>query len=422
MCELAPTQESETRVTKRISLSTLPWIVWTLTLIALPCWMANDGPLAWDLNVILDAMHSVHAGADPYAVGIARQDAFLQSAASHAGAARPFVYVYSPITLPLLRAMGMLPESVTRGVYWMLYLLAIVFQLWTASCLPCADEKVFIGIVTPITLFFPGLLLFDTVFSGNIAFLLYGLMLAGLLMGWKRGHWRWFYAAVLIASCFKAPYLIYLVLPLCCARRRWFQVALVGGLGVALFAIQAVLWPELFRSYTHALDRIFSYNNDFGSGPVGRIGALLAVLTGRYAMWTTLAYALLAALLFGVLLYFAYYYKRGYLAAEQWIPLALLGVLLLNPRLIEYDIFPFTVPMLLILYRLIRPMRHAVVVTAGLAVIWVAANVYANRSHEDWKCIECAVLVGVFMLGCWQMSRKIMSSSVPVQEIAEAAD
>ncbi len=404
---------------KRISLSTLPWIVWILTLVAIPFWMANDGPLAWDLNVILSAMHSVHAGADPYQTGMANQDAFIHSAANQAGAPRPFVYVYSPITLPLLKLMGSAPEVVVKAIYWSMYMLAILLQLWVVSHLPRKDERLFVGILTPITLFFPGLLLFDSVFSGNVAFMLYGLILAGFLMGWKRGNWRWFFAAVLLASCFKAPYLIYLALPLFCATRRWLQVAVAGVAGLVLFAGQALVWPAEFHSYTRALDRIFSYNNDFGSGPAGRFGATTALLEGHYAIWGVLVYLLLTLGLFAVLLYFSSFYKKGLIHGEQWFPLMLVGVLLMNPRLIEYDIFPFTVPMLLILSRLIRPLALGRLLAASLLLLWCGANYFANRSHEDWKYMECVLLLLVFAAGCWQMLRQVRALPVIAAQPAD---
>jgi hypothetical protein len=407
------------RVKERFSPSILPWVVWIFTLVAIPFWMANDGPLAWDLDVILSAMHSVHNGADPYQAGMANQDAFLKSPEYRVGAPRPFVYVYSPITLPLLKLMGNAPEVVVKTIYWSMYMLAILLQLWVVSHLPGKDERIFVGIVTPITLFFPGLLLFDSVFSGNVAFMLYGLMLAGFLAGWKQGRWRWFYLAVLVASCFKAPYLIYLALPLFCASRRWMQVAAASVAGLALFGMQAVVWPTAFHSYTQALDRIFSYNNDFGSGPAGRFGATAALIAGHYAVWGAVVYLVLTLSLFVLLLYFARFYKKGLIRGEQWFPLMLVGLLLMNPRLIEYDIFPFTVPMMLILYRLIRPLAFVRLISALLLALWCAANYFANRSHEDWKYMECGLLLLVFAAGCWCLLRQIRTLRVTVAQPAD---
>jgi hypothetical protein len=403
------------RVNERFSLSMLPAILWILTLIALPFWIATDGPIAWDLDVMVKAARALQAGSDPYLTGIANQDAFLHSSAYRAGAARPFVYVYSPITLPVLKLLGSLPEVAVITCYWLTYALAILLQLWVVLRLSNLKERWFLSTIAPLTLFFPGLLLFDSVLSGNIAFPLYGLMLGAFWVGWKCERWIWFYLAVILASCFKAPYLVYLALPLLCARRSWIPVGLAATAGVGLFALQALIWPVQFQHYLLAIDRIFSYNNDFGSGPAGRLGAVAVGFSSRYAMIGSVAYVCVALLLSSVLLYLSSFYKKGLVEAEDWFPVMLLGVLLLNPRLNEYDIFPFTIPMALIAYRLARPTLTRPIwfrwsLIAGFAILWGVANYAANISHETWKYIECGILLAIFVSGCWQLMRAVEQS------------
>jgi hypothetical protein len=94
----------------------------------------------------------------------------------------------------------------------------------------------------------------------------------------------------------------------------------------------------------------------------------------------------------------------------------LIGVLLMSPRLIEYDLFPFTLPLLLLLYRLIRPLAQARLITAALLAAWVGGNVLATRSHELWKWMECGVLVAVFTAGCWQLQRELQAAGAPAAE------
>jgi len=401
-------------VNKRITLSSIPWVVWILTSIALPCWLAVDGQIAWDLDVMIKAAHSLHAGTDPYLDGIARQDQFLSATNHAAGTARPFVYVYSPATLPLLKLAVHLPKAFMIALYWVLYSSAILLQCWVVSHLPDAKEKLFAAALIPITLFFPGLLLFDSVFSGNIAFLLYSFMLGGFWLGWKRQNWLWFYVAVLVASCFKPPYLVYCLLPLFCCSRRWWNTAITAVLGLALFAVQPLIWPTQFHNYMRAIDRIFSYNNDFGSGPAGRIGALLALTSANYGRWGTIVYLLLSVGLFAFLIHLSRFYKKGNLTCSQWFPLMLLGVLLLNPRLIEYDIFPFTLPMVLVLVRLVRPLRYVWQTAAMVLVLWITANYFANQSHECWKKVECVILLLLFAGGAMQVVRHTNAASKPV--------
>ena len=60
----------------------------------------------------------------------------------------------------------------------------------------------------PFAVFFPGLLCDTTIVAENIAYPLYGLILAAAIPGWKRNKWLWFYAAVIAASIVKVPMLL----------------------------------------------------------------------------------------------------------------------------------------------------------------------------------------------------------------------
>lgn len=401
----------------------LPCCVWILSLVGLAAWYAVDQPTGWDYGVITKAAREVGAGMNPYRVEAAEQDAFLQSAAARAGAPRPFIYVYPPVTLLALKVFADLPLVLRNGCYWLLYGLMILLQIRVALLLAEPRERIFLCSVAPLVLFFPGGLLFDSVLGGNIAFILYGLIFGALWIGWKRDRWGWFYAAVLLASCVKMPYLEYLAIPLLCRRGRWLQVSAVAAGGVALFAAQGLLRPALFHDYMDAVNRIFVYNNDFGSGPSGRFGAVAGALGRHYALWGTVFYLALSAALFGFLLSLSRFYKRGVLRDEQWFPVMLLGVALLFPRLIEYDLFPFTIAMALLAFRGVRATRHPRTWTSVLLTAWIGANLWACGWAGDgrlaWKNIACVLLLSVFAGGCVPLLRVIRAGRV-VEEKALA--
>ena len=391
----------------RLSQHILSRLIWALSLIAIPCWIAADQPVAWDFGVIQQAMHSLRNGHDPYLDGIDLQDAYLRSPAALRGDPRPFVYVYSPITLLLLRPFASAPEALVRVSYWTLYILLILAQLLIARRLALPEEEYAADLLTPIPLFFPGLLLFDSVLGGNIAFILFGLILLACWRGWTRQRWLAFYAAVLLASCFKTPYLTLLAIPLLSGRRQWIPASVTAAAGIGLFAIQPYLWPVSFHNYLLAIDRIFSFNNDFGSGPAGRLGASLAALHMSYVLPSVLFYLATSLLVFFFLFRLSRHYHAGRLSREQWIPFMSLGVMLLNPRLIEYEIFPFTFFMAIIAYRLIAYSAWPRVAATLLFPIWIGMNYFANRSRTGWKCCECAFLLVLFVGGYWQLQSSL---------------
>jgi hypothetical protein len=84
-----------------------------------------------------------------------------------------------------------------------------------------------------------------------------------------------------------------------------------------------------------------------------------------------------------------------------------LGVMLLNPRLIEYEIFPFTFFMAIIAYRLIASSAWPRVAATLLFSIWIGINYFANGSRTCWKCCECAFLLVLFVGGYWQLQSSL---------------
>lgn len=81
-------------------LAVLSWIGVIVSLPALV--LTGESAWGWDLHVYTNAIHSLRAGHDPYADGIAVQQAFHASPqANDASIMPPYTYVYSPITLPL---------------------------------------------------------------------------------------------------------------------------------------------------------------------------------------------------------------------------------------------------------------------------------------------------------------------------------
>jgi len=379
--------------------------------------MAFSGSNGWDAQVYWKAIQSVRHGVDPYATGLAAQQAYHERA--HTAADRPpFTYVYSPITLPLLRVLGTVPSWVLAILYAAAQLAGFLLVLWVGYQMASREERPWLALLLPFVGFFPGLLCDDVILSGNVVYALYGAIFAAAFLGWSRGKWLWYYLAVLAASVCKVPLLTLLAFPVLVGRRQWFASIFTGATGLALFSVQARIWPDLFREYMLAVKLQFDWNHDFGFGPAGVLGQVLWDMRKPYSPATTIAYLIFATALGIGLLFLARMVREGKLPQEQWIPVALVGTILLNPRVKEYDVAVITVPMLLIAWRMIKfgvsfsPGKvHGKNSLAGgsgrnqfdFAVVLAASGWFTAfnilAGEVSWRPTEMGLLLGVFLLG-----------------------
>ncbi len=374
------------------------------TLIALP---ARDivEPSGWDVHIYLQGVQSVHAGHDPYADAIAVQRAFHDHRELFPDGATPFSYVYSPITLPALRFVATHPIWLSAILYWSLYVLGLFAQVLGGAQLVLPSERKVFLFFLPVAGFFPGLLASDILWSGNVAFILYGAVLACAVIGWRRKSWTWFYLAVVLASCVKAPLLSLVVIAPLTAPRQWLRATVAAVAGLALFAVQPLIWPSLFKHYLQAVELQFSYNRDFGSSPAGLFSGLLYDHHIPYSPASYFFYIAYAGPLFILLLWLSRNYLRGRFTLQQWAPVVLVGVLLLNPRILEYDEIFVTLPLALILWRFcasLLPTRQAIALAAA---IFMAFNAIAYQNWQIWKLTEGPLLVIFFAIGVWTLLR-----------------
>lgn len=392
----------------------IPWVFWFCSCATVAI-MAVANSAGWDLRVYTQAMEWVRGGHDPYAQGVAVQQAFYDQHGLHAHGPRPMTYVYSPITLPALRLAGMIAPWLRNGLYWLAYAAAVLGQIWVVMQLPEKRERQTFLFLAPAAAFFPGLLQHDVIFSGNLVYILYGLIFGAAYRGWKRGKWGWFYAAVLITGCCKAPLLTLLAIPVFSARKQWLKAAVNGAVGISICAGQAWFWPEKFNSYLQAVELQFRYNRDFGIAPAGMLGRALLDAGMPYWKASTALYLLIAASVLATLIYFSRRFFAGEYSLERWVPVMLVGVVLLNPRIKEYDVAMLTLPMALLGWRALETAigSKTGAIIAG-AALFLAANVIAFIGIGDnWKYTEMVLLLALFAGGCWQLTRQRREDYLP---------
>lgn len=375
-------------------------------------WIGSAGSIAgmalwfhggWDLRIYQDAMRSLREGVDPYAVGQIRQ------IAEHARGRIAFAYVYPPLTLALLKILNHLPALLGQLVFWAVYAAGFGCQLWAGWQLVTDGERKMMRYLLPLAVFLPGLMLNETILSGNVAIPLYGAVWMGAIRGWKKKKWGWFYAAALVASAFKLPMLTLLAIPLLMGARQILKSALAAACGTSLFVLQRMMWPKEFREYLDCVQMQFSLNHDFGHGPVGIVGNVLYGMGHPFSTATGVFYLVYGAAMFAALAIFAREFRRGQLEASNWMAVLLTGTILLNPRVMTYDALAATVPMMLLT---IRSCRHA----GGRLCLAVtaAATACAYAAGQD-NAGDALLMLGVFATGMAVLAWESRTLTFPVE-------
>jgi hypothetical protein len=387
--------------------------LWVAVVAALILWRHDDAhPVGWDLDVYKAASRSLAIGHDPYLDATAIQQEYHKHEPHPFGTRVPFCYVYSPVTLPFVRPLTGTWHAAALTAYWILYGLAalvpIGVALWTATN---RREAAVYWACAPLSLIFPAMILNTVIFSGNIAYILHGAVLLAAWRGWKRGQWIPFYLVVFVASCFKAPMLYLLAIPVLSERKQWTGSVLAAIAGVGMFASQHLLYPSLFRNYLVAVELQFSYNHDFSASPAGLLAdALYDVIP--YKITTVGFYLFYAGLFLLILFPLRARYLRGQIGQKHWIPVMLVGVALLNIRIMEYDIAAITMMMVVVAWRFFEGLfldwRKGAVL---LAVIVGTLQIF---DAPIWRSMACCTLVGLFFAGAWQLYRQVARGLKPV--------
>jgi hypothetical protein len=418
------------RLSKRTRWIVLLWIVAAISVAG----MAIAGPAGDDITPYWRAIQAVGHGNDPYVSDIAALKAYHSLSSHAAGTHEPLIFWYAPLTIPVLRVLSWFPGWLLGPLYWCALAAGFLLQLKAGYALASEKERRWLIYLLPFIVFFPGLLGDATMLCGNVADILYGLILIAAISGWKRNKWFWFYVTVLFASVCKAPMLTLLAFPLLVGRKQWLSASMTGTAGCLLFAVQPLLWPPLFHEFLEAVHVQFDLRHDFGFGPAGVLGRLLWQLKKPYFPATTIAYLIWAVALGILLLALKRHVDDNPHLRQMWIPVALVGTILMDPRVAFHDTPPLTVPLLLISWRALllvqerlaarqakraaapmqasRPNRGKLKpLLAGLGV-FAACNLI-NIFLGDWVPMELPVLLLVLSSGVWTLVSAEAGSFLP---------
>ena len=397
----------------RRSVAILWLLVLTTTIV-----MSMALPFAGDAKVYENTVKEVQSGTSPYASGIAR----LQLNNARNSRDRTMNYIYPPMTLPLVRAIGLLPAWLRISALCLFYLSAAWLLLRTEENFLEPGERKFLLWLSPLCIFFPGLLNDDFFLAGNIAPILYGLVCAAALWDWKQRQWKWFYLAVLFAFVFKAPMLTLLAIPVLTRAGEWLKVAITGFIACALMLLQGWIWPGPMNTYLHMMDMEFVYNRQFGFGPTGLLGKALLDHGLPYLGGCAVFYVFSSLAIFLLLRTYSRHYLAGRLSMREWMPVLLIGVILLSPRIKQYDAEAVTLPLAIVAWRGLvdRTTGKKQAVWFAIALL-VAGNVLASVANS-WDLIEMLLMVTLFGHALWSLQEKVVCAEEEALAIAVLQD
>lgn len=397
------------RDARKILVLVLPWIAAGITLVLVAV-LSDRAGFARDAKIYRRAVEASHAGLSPYVASLALQQHAQQSGIEE----DTWAFVYPPVTLPFVHLVGLMPAWLYETLYWLAYASGALVQLWALfqTILGPAERRV-ARYLLPACLLFPAFIYStESIFGGNVVYILYGAVLWGAVAGWRKGNWKWFYLAVILASCVKPQMLALLLVPVFSGAGQW-PAAIVTGIGtLCIVGAQVLIWPARYKEWRHTVDvQLLYYDREFGHGPVGLLGRVLWRRGLPYAVPCAIFYLCFASLILTALIYLERLYRQGRLTLTDLLPVLLIGVILLNPRLLGNDIYVLTIPVAAIVWRSLMDLtRSWKAATFWVLAFMLVANLVAIWAGDYFAMGFYAVVVSVvllsFMVGCRHLEKQ----------------
>ena len=211
---------------------------------------------------------------------------YLRAISAYGHGADPYsaqsnlMFVYSPLVLEMMN----LGRLVFPGpILWYLYL---ALACTASLCLPvlvslCLGIR-WLSISISILIFslLPGFMGEFSMLSGNIAVVLYAMILSPLLFALHTNRWSWFYVAVILSALIKPPMLAFLLFPL---LRGYIIPGFLSGLAVALaYLLQRLFMPALYHRFAQAVYTQLVLTGDMGFGLFSRLPTQLRTAASSF--------------------------------------------------------------------------------------------------------------------------------------------
>ncbi len=249
--------------------------------------------------------------------------------------------------------------------------------------------------------------------TANIASLVYFLAFLTAIPGLRKNRWTLFYVVLALAALIKITFLVLLLLPLLAGYGQWVHSMACGAGVIAVNLAERLYIPELYGGFQWCLRQGIVAQQHFGFGPFGivaRIGHKNHTGAGTAAYITGVAFAGLmvgAMFLMRSRLERRQYFRpqkdgaktnfsRGLSSNPVWMAMVVMTVVVVSPRLMQYDMdvalfAGFT--LWLAVLRIKRPLLLlAGLLLPSLAVPFVVTNPHLNGMYDT------ATVLMVFLL------------------------
>ena len=279
------------------------------------------------------------------------------------------MFVYAPLVLKMM--------SIARLIFpgralWYAYLAlactaSVCLPVLISLCLGIRWLSIPVSIL--ISSLLPGFMAEFSLLSGNVAAVLYAMVLGALLFALRSDRWSPFYAAVVASALIKPPMLAFLLFPF---LRGYILPTIASTLAVALcFLAQRLFMPALYHRFTQAVYTQLVLTGDMGFGLFAKLPEQLR----------TPAPVVFAAGVVAVLWYLRPG-GRGNTASRMWLPAVLLTCILTSPRLLGYDAQIAMLPALCLLLEIPSTWSDkqrkiaAVLISVSLLIVCKKTSIY----------------------------------------------
>jgi hypothetical protein len=210
-----------------------------------------------------------------------------------------------------------------------------------------------------------------------------------------------------------------LAIPVFTSVGEWLKATVTGLTGCVLILFQGLIWPEALHTYIQMMNLEFAYNQEFGFGPAGMLGKILIDRGIPFLPGYCMMYLVSSIIIFLLLLSLSRHFKAGRLSTQDWMPVLLVGVILLSPRIKQYDAEAITLPMAVIAWRTVvertRGKRQAVLLSIALFAVGNVFVAFANA----YDFVETLLMVALFSHAAWNLHQKVAHALEETDAVAE---
>ena len=143
-------------------------------------------------------------------------------------------------------------------------------------------------------------------------------------------------------------------------------------------------------------------------GPVGMLASWLWKRGLPYQFPCMVFYLCFASVILASLFYCSRLYLAGRISQSSWQPVLLIGVILLNPRILENDIFPLTIPMGAIAWRVLTDLTQSwkIALLSALTLMLVVNLLVQDMipgidtSNVGYNPVAISLVILCFLTGC----------------------